>query len=49
MIEGENNLLFSVYGDANVEDPALGQMSNILEALFICNNINTNLNKNFRT
>ena len=34
---------------AGAEDPALGQMSNFLEALFIGNNINTNLNKNFHT
>ena len=40
MIEGEKNLLFSVYRDANVwpkagvEDPALGQMWNFFGSAF---------------
>ena len=56
-VKGGENLLFSVYRDANVwpkaevEDPALGQMSNFIwkRFLFICNNIDTNLNENFYT
>ena len=39
----------NVWPKAEVEEPALGQISNFLEALFTCNNINTNLNKNFHT
>ena len=56
MIKGDKNLLFSAYKDPNVwpkagvEDSALGQMSIFFFwALFICKNINTNLNKNFHT
>ena len=53
MIKQEKNLLFSVYRNANVWPKAgvevWAKRQIFLEALFVCNNINTNLNKNFHT
>ena len=46
MIKGEK-IFYLVFIEMQMYGPKQG--SNFLEARFICNNINTNLNKNFHT